>query len=268
MNSTMNKDTFLVKRYRLRSGKLAGPARAVFLTDLHCSSFGENNCMLLERCAELRPDLILSSGDMIIDKAETDFDGVLQLFSELSRLAPTYLVNGNHESKLRKFPAVYHEYISKLRHSGIFLMNNRTELFVHGRDRIRISGLELPLRTYRKLRKPSFSCEEIEERIGQSVTGEKEYRILLCHNPVFAERYVEWGADLSLCGHFHGGVMRLKGNLVALSPYGTPLPRYGYGAFCKGEQAVIVSSGLGDHAIPVRIRNPKELVALDLLPLY
>ena len=91
-------------------------------------------------------------------------------------------------------------------------------------------------------------------------------RILLAHNPVFAPFYMEWGADLTVCGHFHGGVMRLRGKQPLLSPYGFLLPEYGYGHFEKDGKHVIVSSGLGEHAIPFRIHNPMELVTIDLTP--
>ena len=91
-------------------------------------------------------------------------------------------------------------------------------------------------------------------------------RILLAHNPVFAPFYMEWGADLTVCGHFHGGVMRLRGKQPLLSPYGFLLPEYGYGHFEKDGKHVIVSSGLGEHAIPFRIHNPMELVSIDLTP--
>ena len=36
-----------------------------------------------------------------------------------------------------------------------------------------------------------------------------QYQILLLHSPLFFEECRRWGADLTLCGHFHGGTIRL-----------------------------------------------------------
>ena len=44
------------------------------------------------------------------------------------------------------------------------------------------------------------------------------YHILLAHNPEFAETYFDYGADLTLSGHVHGGIFRI-GKHGLLSPY-------------------------------------------------
>jgi hypothetical protein len=36
-----------------------------------------------------------------------------------------------------------------------------------------------------------------------------QYQILIAHNPEYFEKYAEWGADLTVSGHMHGGLMRL-----------------------------------------------------------
>ena len=33
----------------------------------------------------------------------------------------------------------------------------------------------------------------------------------MAHNPMFAKEYAEWGADVSVCGHTHGGLVRIPG---------------------------------------------------------
>ena len=266
MFPAMNDAGFKVKQYRFRSGKLHLPLRALHLTDLHCRLYGEENRELLDQCRALKPDLILCTGDMVTGKRRINAEEVIPFLGALCELAPIYYANGNHETFLRRSPDIYRRYVLGLRSSGIFLINNKTEDFFHGEDRIRISGLELPPRLYAKMRIPSMSDEELYDLIGPPCGGEEEYRILLAHNPQFAEQYVDWGADLTLCGHFHGGVMRLWKNQVAMSPYGFPLPKYGYGAYHKDGRAVVVSGGLGDHAVSLRFRNPPELVVLNLLP--
>ena len=226
---------------------------------------------------------------------------VIGFAAKLVDIAPIYAVNGNHETKLRMKPGLYRIYAQGLKNAGICLLNNRSRRTVVCGNTLILTGLELGKRSYHKFRRPSFSVDRIRRAVGDGgvtaagghrisgssaasdgfcksgssaasdgfcVSGNSAApcRILLAHNPVFAPFYMEWGADLTVCGHFHGGVMRLRGKQPLLSPYGFLLPEYGYGHFEKDGKHVIVSSGLGEHAIPFRIHNPMELVSIDLTP--
>ena len=95
---------------------------------------------------------------------------------------------------------------------------------------------------------------------------EGEYGILLAHNPAYFEAYASWGADLTLSGHVHGGIMRLPWLGGVLSTSLTLFPKYDGGEFCRGERRMIVSRGLGSHTVPIRIFNPAELVVVELVP--
>ena len=89
---------------------------------------------------------------------------------------------------------------------------------------------------------------------------------MLAHNPAYFEAYASWGADLTLSGHVHGGIMRLPWLGGVLSTSLTLFPKYDGGEFRLGEKRMIVSRGLGSHTIPIRIFNPAELVAVELAP--
>ena len=58
-----------------------------------------------------------------------------------------------------------------------------------------------------------------------SVDTEK-YNILLTHNPNFIDAYTKWGADLTLSGHIHGGMIRLPIIGGIFSPGVTFFPKY------------------------------------------
>ena len=75
--------------------------------------------------------------------------------------------------------------------------------------------------------------------------------------------YFQWGADVTLCGHYHGGVLRFGEHRGLVSPDFRLLPR-AHGLFRKNGKSVIIGAGLGEHTIPVRIHNPRELVILEL----
>ena len=99
----------------------------------------------------------------------------------------------------------------------------------------------------------------------QTVLPEKTpgmYTVLLAHNPDYFERYREWGADLVLSGHVHGGVMRLPFFGGVIGTNFRLFPKYDGGLFREDGATMIVSRGLGAHTIPLRIWNPAELVEI------
>ena len=287
--------TFENVHYSLELGSLISSLRIVLLSDLHMAEHGPGNRYLLEACKREQPDLILMAGDLItyLKKNPPGYpeaiSDVIGFAAKLADIAPVYAVNGNHETKLRMKPGLYRIYAQGLKNAGICLLNNRSRRTVVCGNTLILTGLELGKRSYHKFRRPSFSVDRIRMAVGdggvtaagghrisgssaasdgfcKSGSSAASCRILLAHNPVFAPFYIEWGADLTVCGHFHGGVMRLRGKQPLLSPYGFLLPEYGYGHFEKDGKHVIVSSGLGEHAIPFRIHNPMELVTIDLTP--
>ena len=101
----------------------------------------------------------------------------------------------------------------------------------------------------------------MKERIGEPAGG---YQILLAHNPAYVPVYKEWGADLILSGHLHGGVMRIPGIGGVIGPDFTIFPKYSGDIYREGDATIVVSKGLGVHSIPVRLFNPAELIVLEM----
>jgi predicted MPP superfamily phosphohydrolase len=85
--------------------------------------------------------------------------------------------------------------------------------------------------------------------------------ILLAHEPDIFPRVPERVA-VTLCGHTHGGQVRVLGySPVVPSRYGN---RYAYGHIVENERNLIVSGGLGCAILPVRIGVPPEIVVVDV----
>ena len=87
--------------------------------------------------------------------------------------------------------------------------------------------------------------------------------VLLAHNPVFSDTYFAWGADMILSGHMHGGIVRVFGRPV-IGTDGKLFPKYGYGRMDKKDASLFVSAGLGEHTIPLRLFNPRELLIVTV----
>lgn len=197
------------------------------LSDLHNRMYGKENERLLESIKNQHPDLILIGGDMLVRKDGNSYDGTVRFLEKLPAICPVYCANGNHEQKLKELPDKYEQsyegYKKALTACGIHMLENASETVRLDEAPVRISGLEIPLGAYARLGKKDLPLKEITDRIGEH--GE-EYQILLAHHPGYIQEYLEYGADMILSGHYHGGVMQLPGIGGVISPDFTLFPKY------------------------------------------
>lgn len=110
--------------------------------------------------------------------------------------------------------------------------------------------------------------EQLEDNYIKNILSEinlNEFNILLAHNPLFIEQYSEWGADLVLSGHIHGGIVRIPiANVGIASPEGGYFPKYDAGKFKVDDTIMIVNRGLGTASINLRIFNKPEISVIVL----
>ena len=261
--------TFQTTHYNIRTEKLNGlerERRVIVLSDLHNCTFGNDNEILLDAIKRQQPDMIFISGDMLVGKEGESTAVAENLVKQLPSICKTYYVNGNHEYRMKIYQETYGNtymtYQKMLRESGVcFLENEKVCVNWDGKD-VEIYGLELPAKCYKKFRKVHFSGEEIELLIGKA--DHKKYEILIAHNPVFVPTYLEWGADLVISGHLHGGVIRIPGIGGVISPQFCLFPKYSGELTEEGKSSVVVSKGLGTHTIHVRVMNQAELILLHI----
>jgi predicted MPP superfamily phosphohydrolase len=85
--------------------------------------------------------------------------------------------------------------------------------------------------------------------------------ILLAHEPDIFPR-VPARVALTLCGHTHGGQVRLFGySPMVTSRFGN---RFAYGHVVEKDRHLVVSGGLGCSILPVRMGVPPEIVLVDV----
>lgn len=259
---------FRIKTYTLSSSKVkktSGPVRFCFLSDLHSSVFGPGNQTLVKAIQDRRPDGILVGGDCMVGKYPVAFQAAQELLVKLARICPLWYAPGNHESRVRRYPQRYGEgyekYEACLREAGVRFLYNEREAFSVRDSRFAVYGLELEEAYFQKPRPPALSPEHIRRLLGEKGPGEC-YHILLAHNPKFGDAYFSWGADLILSGHYHGGLVRFGAHHGLAAPQALFWPRYCCGDFYRGEQAMAVSAGLGEHTLPIRIWNPREVIEI------
>lgn len=235
------------------SGEKEVPIKILMLADLHGNRFGTENKRLIEKIKEQRPDIICMAGDMTV-KNGRGVDSCLDLCKELLALCPVYYSLGNHEIRM----ACYKEYISKLKEIGVFLLDNSCqEIYIKGK-RISIYGLNIEEYYYHKFwQKREFSVRILRESLGDPKPG--SYTVLLAHNPEYFETYCEWGANLILSGHVHGGIARLPFLGGVIDPSFRIFPKYDAGMFRSGKSIMVLSRGLGTHHIRFRFFNRPEI---------
>ena len=147
--------------------------------------------------------------------------------------------------------------------SGIHrLVNEHKDLPEYG---IRIYGSEIDRLYYKRFGIQPMDPEYLPGILGQP--SEEYFNILIAHDPDYFPKYADWGADLVLSGHVHGGMVRVpfwgKG---VVSPNVRLFPKYDGGEFTIGKSRMLLSRGLGMHTIPIRLFNPGDILEVELMP--
>ncbi len=257
---------FGVTCYEVPTEKLKEEHRFVVLADLHGFTYGKDNVRLISEIRDLKPRFILIAGDLIVSKYPDSYARALDTLKQLAALAPVYYAFGNHESRAAKRRVyVSHEfrkYLQEAEKLGVCFLRNENRKVRIGEDDLYFAGLELSLDYYLRTDVP-MNDRCIPGLLGKAAEG---FQLLLAHNPAYSERYAAWGADLTFCGHNHGGLIRLPGIGSVISPQLTLFPKYNDGCHEIGGKRVIISRGLGTHTFHIRIFNRAELVSVKLLP--
>lgn len=259
---------FSIGQYKVVSGRLKETVRGVVIADLHGFSYGKGNSRLIRKIRERKPQFILIPGDMIVSRYPETFPVALECLLSLLEIAPVYYSFGNHESRLRDRERLsykaFWDYIKAAQQAGVQILNNESREIRIGKNRILVSGLELPLQYYEKGREVPLESAALNQIFPNR--NQELFHILLAHNPAYASQYAAWGADVTFCGHNHGGLIRIPGIGSLISPQMKFFPKYDAGEFTIYGKKVIVSRGMGTHTFHVRIFNRAELLDVQFQP--
>lgn len=261
---------FQTVHYYLESEKIKSDVTIAMLADLHNHCYGENNEILLREIERHSPDFVCLAGDMLIGHSQLPYDIGQNMVKELAKQYPVFYGLGNHESRMRQDRKIYgdryEDYMNPIKElKAHVLVNEAAEIEVEN-NRFKIYGYDLPQKYFEKFNNYEFQESEVEDALGSCDTSDNCYTILLAHNPVYFKQYAAWGADLTLSGHLHGGIIRLPLIGGVITPQAKLFPRYCAGKYSLGKKQMIVSRGLGTHTIPIRFNNKPELSVIHLKP--
>lgn len=260
---------FITAKYSVSSEKVKRNAITIaMVSDLHEVTFGEKNERLLEKIRQENPDFILVAGDLVLGKKGCPIKNARIFLEGAKKIAPVYFAPGNHEQRMKKYPDYYgQEYLrfeKKVKQMGVRVLENDTQMLEVKGEKILITGLVLPYHYYDRGTKKAPDLKEMNRILGKS--SREHFQILLAHTPKYAKVYFQWGCDLILSGHYHGGMVRVPFLGGVVSPDLRLFPKYCRGMFEKNGSHLIVGAGLGEHTIPMRIFNPRELVVVTCRP--
>ena len=233
------------------------------ISDLHSKLFGENNKKLIQKIKSLNPDIVVVTGDLI-DGENNNYNVALDFMKEISKLYRVYYIIGNHEQKslIKKYKDEYKDYFNKLHQIDFVNLDNNKVEIVKGESNINLYGLTVPYSCYKYLfdnqETTSIDINFLEEKLGK--VDREQFNILLAHTPFYFDEYEKWGADLTLCGHVHGGIVRLPLVGGLLSPDRKFFPKYDLGEYIKNKSTMIVSKGLGGSKVLIRVNCKPEIV--------
>lgn len=268
----IDSNRFVIREYTISDEKIKDGIDLAVLADLHNKQYGKDNEKLLKALERCNPHVVMVAGDILTAKPKKNCERAASFMERVADHFPVYYGLGNHEYRMKIYPEDYgtefEKYVKRLEKAGIIVLDNASSKIVVKREErvtsILVSGVSIERFYYKRFRKIYMAKEYLDGLIGKA--DKNAYQILLAHNPEYFDTYADWGADLVLSGHVHGGIMRLPILGGVISPKLVLFPKYDGGHFQKKDSHMVLSRGLGMHTIPIRIFNPAELVVIHLRP--
>ena len=246
--------------------------RIGYLTDLHLGLWVPQSWITnaIETLITEKVDILVLGGDYIFVSENplwetascvrnTDYldmprsEMAKRSFSDICRIIASYSfkdgivgVVGNHEhwNSIEMFVAAARE------HPSLRILLNEKHLITRGDSSIEFLGVDDFL--------TGFPIKPPARATGLS-------RILLSHNPDYVATLLEeelHSFDLALCGHTHGGQVRIPGLMGVVIPVQDP--RFISGLTDIGSGFVYTSRGLGVVGLPIRFNCPPEITVIEL----
>ena len=225
--------------------------RIVLLSDLHGARFGPENRRLAEAVLAQQPDLIALTGDFA--ESLEQLDATDELLRQLQGAAPIAWVSGNHDWAGGALPALRR----LLDQYGVLRMENRDCPLPWNGARLILAGVEDPNGPADMIRPDELAAKLRSEY-------PEDFVLWLAHRNNWLRDDPDLPMDLILCGHAHGGVIRLPfvGGLIGTDRrLGAD---YESGVYHGERFLMLVSRGLGSSSPIPRLFNRPEIAVITL----
>ena len=256
-----------VTEYAVSMDGIEHPARLVVAADLHGKVYGDDNAPLYDKVAAQNPDVIVLLGDLFPAQfTEADRDYVVDLTRRMQEIAPVYFAMGNHE---KSYTAKYgDDWIEMIRETGAIVLDEAWQDVDIAGNTIRLGGAMGNGYLFGRTSAQFHASPEYD--VLFRLEHARQPAILLSHMPdtvALSDGPRRWHIPLVLCGHTHGGVVRVPGIGGLYAPMQGWFPRFDYGEYqLNSEMRMIITSGLSGHDHVPRIFNLPEIAVIDLKP--
>lgn len=277
-----------INTFNVKNTKNGKKLKLVFISDFHNKKIKNEYTDFIDSILSVNPDYIIFGGDFVdfstvqSKRCFVKYKNTLQFFDKLGNkfreilnsknynLKGIYFGFGNHELRLKsrtdsdKLINIYNEFINCIHKNGITLLEDNTYELSDG---ISISGLNLYEGYYKNLFEKVSIHDNIDKEILDkhfSNINKNDFNIMVFHKPDYCEDLIDYGFDLVLSGHNHGGLI----NFPIVGPIFSPdlklFPKYNAGYYKYNNGNVVVSKGIGEHFIKIRVNNLPEICVINI----
>ncbi len=234
------------------------------LSDIHLGPYvkPQDVRMAVRMVNALKPHLIVITGDFVYHSARYSA-ACAQELAALKAPYGVYAVLGNHDVWTN-----VDEVVRNLRSAGVKVLRDEAQPVEVNGSRLWLLGAEdTGFTGFMGCSFEDFKdmWRDAANAVSRLLAGipAQEPRVLLVHNPDFTEMVPPGEVDLALCGHTHGGQVRLPfvGAPIVPSCFGQ---KYTAGPVDNGRTLVYVNRGLGIIYPPVRFNCRPEITLLVL----
>ena len=231
--------------------------KIVQVSDVHDAEFGGGQADLIEAVRGENPDYIFLTGDFI-DSNRYDLERSMAMVSAFTGMAEVFYVTGNHEVATNEVD----EITSALSEAGVRVLRNQAMVVGSGNSSIAIAGIDDPLTGVGTEGEDAFTRHAIEQATAEVPQG--MFTILLAHRPEQFGTYADMDIPLVFSGHAHGGQVRIPFVGGLNSPGQGWFPELTSGIHGQGGTQLVISRGLGNSQVPLRLLNTPEIVSVTL----
>lgn len=252
--------------------------RILHVSDTHFPASGDSVGRFLDALQPLDYDLVLCTGDYV--ETAAGWDAAADALTQLRAPFGVYATLGAHDycapvrsveewllfnvarlTGARRRFVNPQSFIDRLEDAGVAVLRNEWRSLEIGGELVRIGGAG----------DDSVGMARLESAVPPPVEGASGRpsgcSILLTHAPDAALRLpprADGGPSLVLCGHTHGGQIRIPGWGAPMTHSRLASRRHADGVFEVAGTQVVVSRGFGTAHVPLRFACPPEIGLLTL----
>jgi predicted MPP superfamily phosphohydrolase len=220
--------------------------RILHLSDIHADGLVELPDVLHEKLKQLQADLCVLTGDYrfaVRGLCDDVYSNMERILAGVNSQHGILGVLGNHDSEAM---------VPEFERMGVRMLMNESHAIQADDDTLWFIGLDDP---------HYYGCADLPGAIQQ--VPEDAFKILLVHTPEVFHDAHEHGIHLYLCGHTHGGQIRLP--LVGPVFTHSNAPRkFSRGVWRYNNVQGYTSSGVGCSGVVARFLCPPEIVMIEL----